>query len=133
MADNRFLMKQILIVDDDPVILRIMRMGLESAGYEVTATSCGAECFDRICEEAPDLLVTDIQMPGMSGKDLCLAIAKQFPDRTFPIVVLTGRAELAHREWTRDFPRLCFMEKPVSIRRLTQYAAEALAEGNDRS
>lgn len=123
-------MKQILLADDDPVILRIMRMGFESAGYEVTSTSTGIDCFDKICEQAPDLLVTDIQMPGMTGKELCLAIAKQFPNRTFPIVVLTGRAELSHREWTRDFPMLRFMEKPVSIRRLTQYADEVLAKAD---
>lgn len=115
-----------MIIDDDPVVLRIMRMGLESAGFEVESAIDGSEGFTKLCERAPDLLVTDIQMPGMTGKELCLALAKEFPDCTLPIVVLTGRAELEHREWTSSFSNLHFMEKPVSIRRLVGHASEVL-------
>lgn len=120
-------MKRIMIIDDDPVVLRIMRMGLESAGFEVESAANGSDGFTKVCESTPDLLVTDIQMPGMTGKELCMAIAKEFPECTLPIVVLTGRTELEHREWTRDFSNLHFMEKPVSIRRLIAHASDVLS------
>ncbi|MGI9220643.1 MAG: hypothetical protein ACR2QS_06360, partial [Woeseiaceae bacterium] len=57
---------------------------------------------------------------------LCLAIEKQFPDRTFPIVVLTSRTELEHRDWTGNLENLSFMEKPVSVRRLVSFINRCL-------
>ena len=111
-------MQTVLIVDDHQPVLRVLRLGIEAAGYRVETARNGSECLLRLCEETPDFLVTDIDMPRMSGKELCIAIEERFPDRTFPIVVLTSRTELEHRNWTRDIDNLTFMEKPVSIRRL---------------
>ena len=120
-------MKQIFIIDDDPIVIRVIRMGLERAGYEVESASDGAEFLERLHEKTPDMLVTDIEMPRMGGKELCLAIQDQFPDRLFPIVVLTSHTELDHRVWTRDIPNLRFMEKPVSVRQLIAHANEQLS------
>lgn len=121
-------MKRVMIVDDHAPVLRVLRLGIEEAGYEVESASNGSECLLKLCDGLPDFLVTDIDMPRMSGKDLCLAIEKQFPDRTFPIVVLTSRTELEHRTWTREIENLGFMEKPVSVRRLVSLIKSKLAE-----
>ncbi len=120
-------MKKILIVDDHAPVVRVMRLGLEDAGFHVTSAHNGSECLVRLCDEIPDFLVTDVDMPRMGGKELCLAIGKQFPNRTFPIIVLTSRTELEHRNWTRDIPNLEFMEKPVSIRRLVSHVQRSFA------
>jgi len=111
-------MQRIFIVDDHGPVIRVLRLGLEEAGYEVVSANNGAECLAKLCDRMPDFLVTDVDMPRMSGKELCFAIEKQFPDRTFPIIVLTSRSELEHRDWTRSINNLGFMEKPVSVRRL---------------
>ncbi len=121
-------MKRILIVDDHPPVVRVLRLGIEEAGYEVDSASNGSECLVKLCQGHPDFLVTDIDMPRMSGKELCLSIEKQFPDRTFPIVVLTSRTEMEHRDWTRAIDNLTFMEKPVSVRRLLSHIGSCLAE-----
>ncbi len=121
-------MKRVLIVDDHAPVIRVMRMGLEQAGFEVESASDGTECLLRLCDSQPDFLVTDIDMPRMDGKELCLAIEKQFPGRIFPIVVLTSRTEIEHRDWTRDIRNLTFMEKPVSMRRLVAHVSNSLAE-----
>ncbi|MGB5335689.1 MAG: response regulator, partial [Woeseiaceae bacterium] len=92
--------------------------------------SNGAECLTKLCERLPDFLVTDIDMPRMSGKELCLAIQEQFPGRTFPIVVLTSRTEMEHRDWTRAIDNLTFMEKPVSVRRLLSHIGSCLADSD---
>jgi len=128
-------MKRIMIVDDHAPVLRVLRLGLEEAGYEVTSASNGTECLLKLCDGLPHFLVTDIDMPRMTGKDLCVAIEKQFPDRLFPIVVLTSRTELEHRDWTSGISNLSFMEKPVSVRRLVSFVgrcldAEKLAVGS---
>lgn len=103
-------------------------MGIEDAGYEVDTASNGSECLVKLCSEHPDFLVTDIDMPRMSGKELCLAIEEQIPERRFPIVVLTSRTEMEHRDWTRNIDNLMFMEKPVSIRRLVSQIGKSLAD-----
>lgn len=123
-------MKRILIVDDHPPVVRVLRLGIEDAGYEVDTASNGSECLVKLCEGHPDFLVTDIDMPRMSGKELCLAIEEQFPDRSFPIVVLTSRTEMEHRDWTRAIENLTFMEKPVSVRRLLSHIGSCFAETN---
>ncbi len=119
-------MKRVFIVDDHAPVIRVMRMGLEQAGFEVDSASDGSECLLRLCDGFPDFLVTDIDMPRMTGKELCLAIVKQFPERDFPIVVLTSRTELEHRDWTKDIDNLTFMEKPVSMRRLIAHINDRL-------
>ncbi len=119
-------MKRVMIVDDHAPVLRVLRLGIEEAGYEVDSASNGSECLVELCNGLPDFLVTDIDMPRMSGKELCMAIEEQFPNRTFPIVVLTSRTELEHRDWTRDIPNLSFMEKPVSVRRLVSFIGREL-------
>ncbi len=121
-------MKTVFIVDDHAPVIRVLKLGLEEAGYEVETANNGSECLVKLCNRQPDFLVTDIDMPRMSGRDLCIAIEKQFPERTFPIVVLTSRTEMEHREWTGNIENLEFMEKPVSIRRLVSHINRALSE-----
>ena len=123
-------MKRVMIVDDHAPVLRVLRLGIEEAGYEVEAANNGSECLVKLCDGHPDFLVTDIDMPRMSGKELCLAIQSQFPERTFPIVVLTSRTELEHRDWTRKISGLTFMEKPVSIRRLVSLIRRTLSDSD---
>lgn len=119
-------MKKIMIVDDHAPVVRVLRLGLEEAGYTVTAANNGAECLVDLEREHPDFLVTDIDMPRMNGKELCLQIEQLYPARKFPIVVLTSRTELEHRNWTRGIDNLTFMEKPVSIRRLVAHVSRYL-------
>jgi len=121
-------MKKILIVDDHAPVIRVLKLGIEEAGYEVDTASNGSECLVKLCSGQPDFLVTDIDMPRMSGKELCAAIEEQFPDRKFPIVVLTSRTEMEHRDWTRNITDLTFMEKPVSVRRLLAHIGKSLDE-----
>jgi len=116
-----------MIVDDHAPVIRVLKLGIEDAGYEVDTASNGSECLVKLCDGVPDFLVTDIDMPRMTGKELCLAIVEQFPDREFPIVVLTSRTELEHRDWTRNIDNLSFMEKPVSVRRLVSTIRRSLS------
>lgn len=111
-------MKDILLVDDEPHVIRVMRLSLERAGYTVRQAGNGEQALQEIRDTPPDMLITDIDMPRMTGKELCLTIAQEMPDRSFGIYVLTSRTAQEHREWSAQLPRLRFMEKPVSIRQL---------------
>ncbi len=111
-------MRSILLVDDEPMILRVMRLALEKAGYQVNTAIDGEEALEKIVADPPDILVTDIEMPRMTGKELCLRILETMPDREFPIFVSTSLTAMEHREWSREVPNLIFIEKPISIRKL---------------
>ena len=95
-----------------------MKLALEKNGYEVSAAHNGLQALDKLKENLPDLLITDIDMPRMNGKDLCKKIEEDIPNREFPILVLTSKTEIEHREWTRNMSSTMFLEKPVSIRKL---------------
>lgn len=111
-------MKKILIVDDEPHIIRIIKLSLERAGYLVDSAPNGEVALKKILLQQPDILITDIQMPRMSGEELCKKINTDIPERKFLIVVSTSRTEIEHREWSRKISDLVFLEKPVSTRKL---------------
>lgn len=111
-------MKKVIIADDEPYVLRLMKMALERQGFEVKTACNGEEAYDILAKEPPDLLITDVQMPKMTGQELCQKIEHSMPERKFLIFVLTSRTELEHRDWTADISNIMFMEKPVSIQKL---------------
>lgn len=111
-------MKRILIVDDEPHIIRVMKMALERASYVVDVAPNGVEALKKINELHPDVLITDIAMPLMTGEELCKQIEMDITDRDFLIIVATSRTEIEHREWSREIQNLQFFEKPMSTRKL---------------
>ena len=111
-------MRHILIADDEPHAIRVLKLYLERAGYHVETAQDGQAALAKLHARLPDVLITDIQMPRMSGEELCQQIEQDMPDRKFLIVVLTSRTELEHREWSRNASNLIFSEKPVSVRKL---------------
>jgi len=117
---------EILVVDDEATVRRIMRVSLSKAGYRVKVADNGEAALAAIRAQPPDVLITDIEMPRMDGRALCAAIKKEFPYRSFPIFVVTSLTEREHRDWSEEFPNLFFIEKPVSIRRLTAQLTESV-------
>ncbi len=111
-------MKRILIVDDEAHIIRILKLSLERAGYQVDSAANGEKGFNMLSQDPPDVLISDIQMPRMSGEEMCKKIHAETPDRDYPIIVMTSRTERAHRQWSSEIPNLSFLEKPVSAREL---------------
>jgi DNA-binding response OmpR family regulator len=111
-------MRQVLIADDEPMVARLLRIALERAGYRVATVPDGLAAWERLQEGFPDVLITDIDMPRMNGEELCRRVQAAFPQRAFPICVLTSKTALEHRHWSQEITDLMFLEKPVSIRML---------------
>ena len=111
-------MKKIMLVDDEMHVLRILRLSLEKQGYDIDTYNNGQDAFEALADSHPDVLLTDIQMPRMSGEELCKQIQQTYPDRTFLTIILTSRTEIEHREWSSSIFNLQFLEKPVSMRNL---------------
>ena len=124
-------MNKIFIADDEPHVLRVLKLSLEKEGYAVENSNNGKEALARLEQSHPDILITDIQMPLMTGEELCKHINAHMPERKFLIFVLTSRTEIEHREWSRDIQNLLFLEKPVSIRNLLEKLEGYFAQATD--
>jgi CheY-like chemotaxis protein len=125
-------MKHVLIVDDEPHVVRVLQMTLERAGYRVESAPNGQQALERIIEIEFDAVVTDIQMPRMTGQELCERIDEIFPERRFPIIVMTSLIEREHRQWAAARPGVDFMEKPLSPRLLLRALDEHWASPEAR-
>ena len=120
-------MKRILVADDEPHATRLLKRRLEGAGYEVDAAPDGEAALDKLEARPYDVLVTDICMPRMDGRELCERVRKRSVAEPL-IFVLTSRPEAEFRDWTRNFPNLEFMEKPISLKRLIARISQRLEE-----
>lgn len=89
--------KRLLVVDDDPGLLRAVAETLRAEDYEVTTARRGAEALVRIAESLPDLIVSDIRMPGMDGYELVRNLRASARTKLIPIVFLTAKDETADR------------------------------------
>ena len=117
--------QHLYLVDDEAVPARIVRMALERKGYQVDVFRNGLEALEQIRSCQPDGLITDIEMPVMTGEELCKHISSEIPDRSFPIFVVTSVPDQIHRQWTGEMHDVHFVEKPVSINQLTEALQQA--------
>ncbi|MGD9126452.1 MAG: diguanylate cyclase [Planctomycetia bacterium] len=103
----------VLLVDDDPAMLRLLSRRLEKVGYSVRQVSSGDEAIHAIKEECPDYLITDWEMPGMSGVELCERVrALDLPQYVY-ILFLTVRSKMDSLVEGLDVGADDFLSKPV--------------------
>jgi CheY-like chemotaxis protein len=113
--------RQVLVVDDDPLVLANTAAMLEDLGHVVQTATCGEEALRLLGRSQPfDLLVTDQLMPGMTGSQLARCIRRTAPD--LPVLIVSGFAELEESE-AGKFPML---PKPFDRDRLQQALTELL-------
>ena len=82
--------KAILVIDDEPVVVAVLRDLLEGEGYEVVSATSGPEGLEVFSESDPDLVITDMRMPEVTGVDVLEAIRRDSP--TVPVIVLSAAA-----------------------------------------
>ena len=115
---------RILLVDDDPYVIRYLKKALEQAGYQVSATTSGKEALALISQEKPDLLILDLNMPAPDGFDLLRIERAKFP--YLRIIVISGYLEGALLEAARIFGAIATIQKPVSPQDLVNQVREVL-------
>jgi DNA-binding response OmpR family regulator len=115
-------MKKILIVDDEPHVLLLLKQFLERSGYAVNTAANGELGLASIAEDIPDVLITDVQMPKMDGMQFCEGVIKQYPEIKL-IIVMTSKTDREIRAWAEN-KTICLTEKPLSMRRLAAKLGE---------
>ena len=114
---------RILVVDDEPQIRRIMRTTLTGAGYEVDDAKTGEEALTKVREFRPELVLLDINMPGMDGLEACRALRT---DPNVAIIMLTVRNTEAAKVEALDAGADDFVTKPFSTPELLARIRAAL-------
>lgn len=109
-------MSRVLVVEDDPAILRGLTDNLKFESHEVLAASDGEAGYRLIQEKKPDLIILDLMLPKLSGYELCRKL--RGAGTTTPILMLTARGEEADRVLGLDLGADDYMTKPFSVREL---------------
>jgi DNA-binding response OmpR family regulator len=122
---------RILVVEDEPAILRGLVDNLKFEGHEVAAASDGVMGYQLARETRPDLLVLDLMMPRMSGYELCRKLRADGV-RT-PILILSARGEEADRILGLDIGADDYMSKPFSVRELMARVRALLRRASPRA
>ncbi|HET9478244.1 MAG TPA: response regulator transcription factor [Pyrinomonadaceae bacterium] len=103
---------RILVVDDEPQLIRVLRTGLKSRGYDVRAAADGLAGFEMFTDWHPDLVITDLAMPNVDGLELCRRIRAM---SQVPIIVLSAKGEEKIKVEALDIGADDFVTKPFGI------------------
>ena len=105
--------RTIMIVDDEPSILRSLGGALEDEGFQIVAAGDGQRALKKIEEEVPDLVLLDIWMPGMDGIETLKRIRAQYPG--VPVVMISGHGTIETAVTATKLGAFDFIEKPLSL------------------
>jgi len=108
-------MSRVLVVDDDPGIVKLVRAYLEQAGYSVLAAQEGKKALQIARHDKPDLVILDLMLPEMDGWDVCRALRKE---SDVPIIMLTARVEESDKLIGLELGADDYVTKPFSPREL---------------
>jgi len=118
--------KKILVVDDEIHIVHVVAIKLRNNGYEVITAANGAEAFDLACSEKPDVVVTDLQMPVMTGLELVEKIRQNQKIKDIPVILLTARNFAIEDKQQEDLRISDCLSKPFSPKELLRSIQDIL-------
>lgn len=119
--------KRILVVDDDTSICELLRVYLESEGYEVLTANDGAEGLSRFKMYEPDLVLLDIMLPRMNGWDVCKQIRNI---STVPVIMITAKGEVYDKVLGLELGADDFLVKPFEMKELVARVRAVLRRYN---
>ncbi len=109
----------ILVVEDEDALATLLHYNLEKEGYEVGLAGDGEEALLQVEERAPDLMILDWMLPGVSGIEVCRRLRARSATRNLPIIMLTARGEEGDRVRGLDTGADDYLTKPFSMSELT--------------
>jgi len=117
--------RKIVIVDDEAHIIRVLKLKLTNAGYEVVCASNGLEAAEIIESEIPDVVISDINMPKLNGKELYFRTVPLKKEKNFLSIIMTCSLAKEDRGWIPSGDRIEFIEKPFSPKEILKIIEQA--------
>lgn len=121
-------MKRIVVVDDEPSVGVAVRDLLASEGFEIDTPLDPQAALPELLRSAPDLVILDVNMPGMSGWELCSLLRRQSTTRTVPVLFLTGRREVRDRITAMQVGGSDYLAKPFGADELRRKVRSLLKD-----
>jgi len=123
--------KRILVIDDDDAILDAFEIGLTDAGYHVKTNRKNGEIYENIKKYAPDLIILDVLLSGMDGRDVSIQLKKQKRTKHIPIIMVSAHpdAKRTSLESGADY----FLEKPFDMLNLLAIVKKYTHASNRRN
>ena len=118
-------LEDILLVDDDPDLLKLISLRLTSAGYRVRTADSGEDALAAIAVTRPALVITDLRMPGIDGMQLFDGIHRQHP--ALPVIILTAHGTIPDAVNATQRGVFGFLTKPFDSKELLQKVAAAVS------
>jgi DNA-binding response OmpR family regulator len=115
-------MKRVLVVEDDPDIVELISHYLEGDGFQVEALGDGNDARERLKDGGFDLLILDLQLPGMDGLSLCSALRRDSRTQNLPVIMLTARGDESDRIVGLEVGADDYVVKPFSPKELVARA-----------
>ncbi|MCK5844318.1 MAG: response regulator [Victivallales bacterium] len=119
---------RILIIDDQPFMIKLLRYNLKKNGYDTITETDGLKALEHVTETAPDLIILDVRMPKITGTELCGKFREIESLRDIPIIILTGQMHDDIEAKSRDAGATDFMTKPFSPSELLATVRKHLEE-----
>ncbi len=110
-------MTKILLIDDEPDIVRVLSRSLKADGYEVASAASGAEGLTEFARVHPEIVITDIKMPGMDGIEVLKRIKQREPEAE--VIIITGHGDIHNAVESLHFGASDYINKPVRDEALT--------------
>jgi CheY-like chemotaxis protein len=116
----------VLIVDDDASVRLVCAVNLEAEGLHVLEAADGLEALEQAQRDRPDLVLTDVTMPGLDGFELAERLGGDARPRGMPVIFLSGEAGYANTERARTLGAVAYLTKPFDPRDLVALVAREL-------
>lgn len=124
-------MNKILVVEDEPDILEMVRYNLDQAGLDVETAEDAERALQSVQEVLPDLIILDLMLPGIDGLDMCRQLKQDARTRHIPILMLTARKEEVDRIVGLELGADDYVVKPFSPRELVLRVQAILRRSQD--
>jgi len=118
--------KKVLVVDDEIHIVHVVAIKLRNNGFDVITAANGAEALQLAFAEMPDIIVTDFQMPTMTGLELVENIRQNEQTRNIPVILLTARSFAIEDEQRENLQIAQCLSKPFSPKELLRSIEDVL-------
>ena len=118
---------RVLLVEDEPIILRLLQVNLRLEGYEVVACSSGEDALLRVERSPPDVVVLDVVLPGIDGFEVCRRLRGSPATADVPVIMVTAQAQDEDRKRGYALGVREYVTKPFEPAELVALVREALA------
>ncbi|MCB4756619.1 MAG: response regulator [Elusimicrobia bacterium] len=117
--------KTILIVDDEPDVVFVLKMALEKNGYKTVEASNGLEALEKVHIQHPDAIILDLMMPKLDGHSVNLKLKEDPRTAHIPVIVVTGKGHLKELlDIREDLKVTAYLEKPFPVSLLLEKLGE---------